>query len=217
MRVSIILLDYSRHDYTQKVKSVNLPNAGYPYNLVEVNRKGIAAAFNEGILKSLDYDAVVFMANDILLPINWLKEMVEHAQAIPETGTVGIHTVQYSTDPKIINGKCVNVVDVAFGDVLIPMPVIKKIGGYNTDLDPYSIQDLEFAFRATKNGYIHYYINGLQAEHIGHDVGQKSDYRLMKDEGLKMVDEKWQKWQKIYAESGNYSIPLIEMNQYEGE
>lgn len=217
MKVTCILLDYLRHDYTKQVIDNIHKTAEYPFELVIVDRYGISAAINEGIIKAKGSDAVVTLANDILMPQSWLRQMVEHAQAIPETGTVGIHTVQEAPNHTNLNGKQVNIVEVAFGNVLIPMSVIDKIGGFNTDLDPYSIQDLEFAFRATKNGFIHYYINGLRAEHIGHDVGQNTDYRRMKDAGLNTVGEKWAKWQKIYAESGNYSIPLIEMNQYEGE
>jgi hypothetical protein len=47
-----------------------------------------------------------------------------------------------------------------------------------------------------------YYIPGT-AEHIGHDVGEKTDYRLMKDKSL---NEKWRKgeqWFEYYKNTGN--------------
>ena len=65
MKPLIILLDYLRHDHTQKVKDVNLNNAGYEFDLIEVDMLGISKAINEGI-KQANGSHVVTMANDIL-------------------------------------------------------------------------------------------------------------------------------------------------------
>lgn len=39
MNITIILLDYQRHEHTQRVKDVNLNNAGYEFELVTIDRK----------------------------------------------------------------------------------------------------------------------------------------------------------------------------------
>lgn len=202
MKVNVILLDYYRHEFTEQVKRVNFGNAGYPLDYVIVDKKGIAAAINTGIVQSLDYDAIVTMANDITMPDNWLLKMVEAAKAIPNTGMCGIHCVEGLGDTETINGVTVHRSYTAFGNVLIPMAAIRKVGYFNTDYDPYGLHDSDYAHRLLNTGHINYYLHGLKSEHIGHDVGQPSDYRRMKDEGLALAQDKWGKWTKHYEENG---------------
>ena len=90
MNINIILLDYDRHDYTQRVKDVNFNNAGYPFDYTIVDMKGISRALNHGIFQSRTYDAVVTMANDILMPNSWLERMVQAMITIPNSGMIGI-------------------------------------------------------------------------------------------------------------------------------
>lgn len=209
MNVQIIFLNYHRKEYAERVKANNLNNAGYPFSIIEVDKKGISAAFNYGLQMSKEFDAVVFMANDILMPDNWLFRMVEAAKAIPNTGTVGIHCVEgISEKQETINGVNIRRTYTAFGNVLHPMNAVRQIGYYNPDYDPYGMQDADYAYRLNNSGYINYYLDGLKAEHIGHDVGNGTEYRKMKDEGLAAAGEKWAKWTKHYEETKNYTIDL---------
>lgn len=222
MKVNVIFLDYHRHQFTQEVKQKNFNNAGYPFDFIEVDMKGISAALNKGIQASRSYDAVVTMANDILMPDNWLLHMVEAAKAIPNTGMCGIHCVEGLEPMTEINGIKVHVNFTAFGNVLIPMSAINQIGFFNPDYDVYSMNDADYAYRLNNSGYVNYYLHGLKSEHIGHDVGQPSDYRRMKDEGLALGPEKYGKWTRHYEETKNYYVPaeginIIEMQQYYGE
>lgn len=213
MNINIILLDYHRHDYTERVKAQNFANAGHPFDHVVIDMKGIAAALNAGIKQSLHYDAVVTMANDILMPDNWLKAMVLAAVSIPNTGMCGIHCVEGLGDTETINGVTVHPSYTAFGNVLIPMQAIRKVGMFNEDYDPYGMQDADFALRLNNSGFINYYLHGMKSEHIGHDVGQATDYRLMKDEGLSLSGDKWGKWTKHYEENGY----TLNMNEWPGK
>ena len=202
---TIILLDYLRHEYTQRVKDVNLNNAGAEFNLIEVDIKGVSAAINEGLLKC-DGDAFT-MANDILMPSNWLADMLAARDRIPNTGLVGIHTVEGM--PSIsING----VYDILcpFGNVFITKELMNQIGFYNTDLDPYSTNDADYAIRSNMVGFRNYYIEG-KAEHLGLDVGQVSDYRAMKDEGL--ANGNGQQWIDYYQKSGNLYLGYEQENR----
>lgn len=206
MKVKVIFLDYLRHDFTQRVKNVNFSNAGYPFEVVEVNMKGISAALNYGISQSLNYDAVVTMANDILMPDNWLLRMVQAAEAIPQTGMCGIHVVEGINPMQTINGIQVHVQEASFGNVLIPMTAINKIGYFNPVYDPYGMQDSDYAFRLRMTGHVNYYLHDILAEHIGHDVGQDSDYRRMKDAGLRDCDRLWLQETTRYQETNDYTI-----------
>lgn len=222
MKVNVIFLDYERHQFTTEVRQTNFNNAGYPFDHITIDLKGISAAINKGIQASKGYDAVVTMANDILMPQNWLLNMVTAAKSIPNTGMCGIHCVEGLEPVKVINGQMIHINFTAFGNVLIPMTAINQIGYFNPDYDVYSMNDADYAYRLNNSGYINYYLHGLKSIHLGHDVGQPSDYRRMKDEGLASGPEKYGKWTRHYDETGNYYVPaegisIIEMNQYYGE
>jgi hypothetical protein len=210
MKVNIIFLDYQRHDFTTRVLGNNMDKAGYNFDMIKVDMLGIAKAINYGIKESQGYDAIVTMANDILMPDNWLLQMVTAAEAIPNTGMCGIHVVEGINEMQVINGIPVHVQDASFGNVLIPMSAIKKIGYFNEAYDPYGMQDSDYAFRLRQTGHLNYYLNGIRAEHIGHDVGQDTPYRKMKDEGLSKCDVIWLEETKRYMETNDYTIFLNE-------
>lgn len=211
-KVAIILLDYFRHDYTARIKGHNLPHAGYDFSLITIDRKGIAAALNEGILRARGHDAVITMANDILMPPGWLAAMVAAVKAIPETGMCGIHCVEGLESPEAVNknGILIHPNFTAFGNALIPFTAIEKVGGFNDAYDPYGMQDADFAFRLNRTGHLNYYLHGLKSEHIGHDVGNGSEYRKMKDEGLSRAGDTWGKFTALYDERNHYTIDLPE-------
>jgi hypothetical protein len=194
---TIILLDYLRHDFTQRVKDVNLQNAGADFELVTVDMKGVSAAINEGIHQAVG--DVVTMANDILMPKNWLVDMLHYKTNIPNSAMIGMHTVEGLPALTELNGfpiwEC-----CPFGNVLITKQAIDKVGYFNLALDPYSTNDADYWFRCQLAGLRSYYIPGT-AEHIGNDVGQQTYYRKMKDDGLKQ--DKGKIWIDYYKNTGN--------------
>lgn len=203
MKVAVIFLDYHRHDYTSRTLE-SLHNGGYPFDLFTINRKGIAAAINEGLDKAWNYDAVVTCANDILMPDNWLKTMVGYVSSIPNTGMCGIHCVEGAGSPENINGVLVNKTFTAFGNVMIPATAFKNIGYFSEEFDPYGMQDSDYGYRLNKSGFVNYYIPSITSNHIGHDVGQETDYRKMKDEGLNKAQDVWNKLTAWYDSTNNY-------------
>lgn len=206
MRVKVIFLDYLRKDHSQKVKDINLNNAGHPFDLVEIEQFGISAAINKGLQLSKGYDAAFIMPNDITLPDNWLAECVKAATAIPNTGAIGIYCVEHLPEAEVINGIKVHPTPTPFGANFIPMKAVSEIGYWNTDFDPYGMQDADYYYRLNLAGYQNYYLHGLRAWHIGHDVGNGTEYRKMKDDGLIEAMPKWTKWTTHYNETGDYTI-----------
>ena len=202
MTTTIILLDYLRHDYTQKVKDVNLNNAGAAFELVQIDMKGVSAAINEGIAQAKGN--VVTMANDILMPNNWLHDMLYYSELIPNSAMVGMHTVEGLPAPMEVNG--LKIWETCpFGNVLITKQAIDKVGYFNLDLDPYSVNDRDYWMRCELAGFKSYYIPG-SADHLGSDVGSQTEYRKFKDESL---NEKWRKgeqWLQYYKNTGNYYL-----------
>jgi GT2 family glycosyltransferase len=209
MKVNIILLDYDRHQFTEEVKRVNFNNAGHEFDHIIVDMQGISKALNHGIRQSFTYDAIVTMANDILMPDGWLNAMVTAAKIIPNTGMCGIHCVEGLGNVQDINGVKVHPSFTSFGNVLIPMSAIRVVGGFNEAYHPYGMDDADMAYRLNKTGHINYYLHGLSATHLGHDVGQPSDYRRMKDEGLSKAGNIYGEACKRYDEEG-YNINNLE-------
>jgi hypothetical protein len=196
---TIILLDYLRHEFTHRVKDVNLNNAGAEFELVQIDMKGVSAAINEGIAQA--NGNVVTMANDILMPNNWLADMLHYANQIPNSAMVGMHTVEGLPASTEINGLKIWET-IPFGNVLITKQAIDKVGYFNLDLDPYSVNDRDYWMRCELAGLRSYYIPG-SAEHLGNDVGQTTDYRKMKDESLNLLWRKGEQWLEYYKNTGN--------------
>ena len=249
MNITCILLNLNRSELAIQTIRQNLFNAGYSAKVYLIDNGsrsdeyqkvlgsfpfsrafhvehnlGVSGGLNLGIHLAMQdgADAVVTLANDILMPDGWLLHMARYATAIPETGTVGIHCVESIGEKSMMHGLEVQRWPVAFGNVLIPRGVIEKIGYYNTDFDPYGTQDHDFAMRAEKEGFVHYYIPGLKSTHIGHDVGNGTEYRKMKDESLQRAHLKGLQWSQWYEKNGVY-LPydqeeiILNKQQYYGE
>lgn len=238
MKVGCILITCGRPELTLQVIKHNFWNSGKnadvylvdngsteqeleqvvnAYQFKAVHRfdenKGIAHAINAGIDMALkdDCDAVVTLANDILMPDGWLATLVEYAGKIENTGMAGIHCVE-GLGP--INEEGVHPTYTAFGNVLIPKAAIEKIGYFNTDFDPYGMQDADYAVRLNESGFINFYVPNLKADHIGHDVGDGSAYRAMKDESLSKAGDIFATAVEKYRQTKNYYLPA---NQKESE
>lgn len=219
MNIAVILLTQNRADLTKKVIDRNFYNSGYnahcylidngsdesQFNEINnyydwhyanwsLHKRGIGAGVNFGLSITQEYDGVCLLANDILLPDNWLKKWVTYSQRIPNTGIIGIHCVEEL--PPLVDG--VHKAHTPFGDNFLTRELIDAIGGYNKEYDPYGMQDRDYAERATLAGFTNYYLPELRSEHIGHDVGNGTEYRRMKDESLQRAQAVWEKYQPIY-------------------
>lgn len=194
----VILIDNGSESFESQV---NLYPFSQSYHFTE--NKGIARAINKGLELTLNYDAVVLLANDILMPEGWLKSLTEYFIRIQNTGLAGIHCVEKLPE---LSDLGVHECFCPFGNVLISREAINKVGGFNTDFGYYGMEDSDYAYRVKKAGLINYYIPG-KSEHIGHDVGQDSIYRRRKDEGLKKAGAIYNQAVKRYDEGFIY-LPL---------
>ena len=224
MNIAVILLTQNRADLTKKVIDQNFHNSGYnadcylidtgsdEENFYEIEnyynwtfcywslyKRGISAGVNTGLSLTTEYDGVCILANDILLPENWLSNWVMFSQRVSKTGIIGIHCVEAL--PPLVDG--IHKTHTPFGNNFLTRELIDTIGGYNIEYDPYGMQDRDYAERATIAGFTNYYLPDLRSEHIGHDVGNNTEYRRMKDESLARAQAVWEKYQPIYHEEKN--------------
>lgn len=210
MKISVLLLTINRFHLTNEYVGDALRSAGVDFDLcITDNGSTDPAIFdwcekqnpkiynknetNQGTAQSLNRmitqnpsDYYVFIGNDIRLPKNWLKTMVDYAQQIPESGVIGIdwRGKEREYPRKTMNGLTVMETTNVFGTMLISQTLRNKIGKFCEDYGPYGLWDSDYSIRASKAGFTNYYINNLTSHHFGNDVGENSDYRRMKDESL---------------------------------
>jgi len=181
------MLSYERYDTLKKVLDHNLKNAGYPFDLFvwdngstdsrvcsliesysperhykPCKNKGIAPALNFMMSVSFlrGYDAVHFMANDILEPDNWLLSKVQYLQAIPSSGTISHCPGDTGYPYQEIAGRPMFPGDVV-GNCMISRQVYEQVGSLREDFGNYGPIDNDYNTRCRIRGFINYYIPGM--------------------------------------------------------
>lgn len=168
MRVLIAGLVYGTRPLYQI--GLNMGKAGHPFDYISINTEGIANALNEAIDIALvdEYDAIAYLANDIIEPDNWLAKKVEALQTYPDAGIVAS-----SLDKARIGVKSEHLIS----NWLLSMKVVEKIGIFNEAMFPYGPIDLDYCERANLAGFNTYYVKDCLAEHVGsHASGDEYGY-----------------------------------------
>lgn len=169
MRVLIAGLTYGNRPLD--IINFNCKNTGYNnMTFMFINKEGIANALNEAIDIALvdGYDAIAYLANDIIEPDNWLAKKVEALQTYPYAGIVAS-----SLDHERIGIKSEHIIS----NWLLSMEVVNKIGIFNESMFPYGPIDLDYCERANLAGFNTYYVKNCLAEHMGsHASGDEYGY-----------------------------------------
>ena len=229
MKVTILLLSINRLDELNQFIIPALKNTGIDYQIAisdngstdkrvidwcearnpivffnNGRNYGTAQSLNRMIDATADSDYWVFIGNDISLPNNWLKSLIETMEQIPSSGVVGIdwRGIQYET--KTINGIEVWDTSNVFGTMCISKSCREKIGAFTEDYGVYGLWDSDFSKRCRIAGLDIYYLKDLRSAHEGHDVGDKSDYRLMKDKSLQEAQPLFNINNQIYEQGKFY-------------
>lgn len=214
MQVNILLLTIDRYEITKECVGEALSNAGYPFGLCvtdngstdertrqlidswspvyfKVNNfnAGTAQALNEMIARN-DADLWVFIGNDIRLPQDWLKKMVEVIQ-LDNIGVVGINWRPINYTTKEINGVKVWETDRVFGTMGINKSLREQLGKFCEDYGVYGLWDGEYSLRSELAGRNNYYVYGIKSVHEGSDHNEQSDYRKMKTDSIELHKEKF--------------------------
>lgn len=170
MRVLIAGLVYGNRP--TNIIHENIFNCGYKKNAMyhQICTEGIANALNEAIDIALvdEYDAIAYLANDIIEPDNWLSKKVDALQTYPDAGIVAS-----SLDKARIGVKSEHLIS----NWLLSMKVVDKIGIFNESMFPYGPIDLDYCERANLAGFNTYYVKDCLAEHVGsHASGDEYGY-----------------------------------------
>jgi len=143
----------------------NLNRKGFECDVKFVDVEGIANALNEGIEDFEKYDAIGFLANDIIEPDNWLAKKVEALNTYPNAGIVAS-----SLDCERVNIQS----ELIISNWLIDTQVIDAIGEFNEQYFPYGAIDLDYCERSYIAGFKTYYAMNCLAVHNGsHATGDE--------------------------------------------
>lgn len=163
MKILIVALTFGNRP--DNIINENIIRSGYPANCISINKEGIAHALNDGIDVMLEnnYDAVAFLANDIIEPQDWLKKKVEALQSYPNAGVVSssIHEVETQIRSQLI-----------ISNYLISRSTVEKIGYFQETMFPYGPIDLDYCQRCAAAGIGTYYVmNCLAIHEAAHATG----------------------------------------------
>lgn len=180
MKVLIAALVYG--DRPRDIIIQNVINAGYDSDIIYIDKEGIANAMNEAIdIAGVDgYDAIAYLANDIIEPKDWLAKKLYALEFYPDAGIVASsldHARRGINSEHIIS------------NWLLSMKVVERIGIFNESMFPYGPIDLDYCERANLAGFNTYYVMDCLAEHIGgHASGNEYGY-----DKAELVQKNWAK------------------------
>lgn len=166
---AIIYLNYENRN--SKTLHNNIERVGQNVNYIKfiMNEVGIANAINKG-LRLINFDIVDYvtiMGNDILEPDNWLQIRNEFMQ----DKIIGICSIPLDG----FNGDSLDLI----GNFTISKEVIRKVGAFNEELDPYGAIDLDYCTRARASGLHTKYIPSTKAIHIEQNGIDAYNYNKM--------------------------------------
>lgn len=185
MKVAIIQLTYGNRPLD--ILKDNCLYAGHwNKHYYSVCTEGISNALNDGIdiMKAGNYDAVAFLANDIVEPADWLAKKITALQTYPYAGIVAS---SLDCSRNTINNELI------ISNWLIPKTTIDKVGYFNESMFPYGPIDLDYCERCYAAGLKTYYVMDCLAQHVGsHATG--NEYGWSKDEAVAAG------WGKMYKQ-----------------
>lgn len=188
----------------ERVKSEMLKIESLAYARVNKENCGIARSMNQLMLRARG-DFIVQLGNDYEMPDRWLEMMVNYATSVNNSGMVGIAWSKEHLGNLTKINLPVHLADYSkpiFGVKLKTREMLNKVGAFDEMLHPYGLEDSDYHQRSCLAGFNNYYIPGVMSKHLGGDVGEKSDYRKMKDFSLRANGPYFVK--KDYARFGYY-------------
>jgi len=170
-RIELLWCDNGSQD--KRVVEEMLPLADYRH--VNKENCGISRMLNQLIIRSTG-EYIFQLGNDYDMPGNWLKHAIEFVMNKPNAGMVGI-----AWCPDHVTEGPQPYDKPMFGPKLKTRALLDEVGAFDEKLHPYSLEDSQYHHRSVLAGFDNYYLPGVFCKHLGGDVGEKTEYRQMKD------------------------------------
>ena len=195
MKILINCLVFGNRPY--EVINHNLINAGLPFDIRIINKEGIANALNDGLKDYQNYDAIGFLANDIIEPEGWLLKKAKALETYQGAGIVASSLDYARTEA---NNEHI------ISNWLISTKLIEVISKFNESYFPYGAIDLEYCERSWISGFKTYYVKDCLAAHnLPHAEG--NEYGWNKGELVAKYQEQYNQDINDYK-NGSKSIKL---------
>jgi len=209
-------------DELQEQLKLNEPNPEHYPSLVSVGyieepeNIGVAKGFNK-LFREATGDYICTVGNDITVENAWVSDLIYYCEAVEKSGIVAIHCLldkgKFTSLLSSEKDEFVRVfkpdTNMVYGISLFKREILEKVGGFDETLSKYGCEDSQFAFRVAASGYNNFYIPGQSSVHIGHDFGEKTEYRKMKDENLKIANERLKETIDKMKKERKYFIPYV--------
>lgn len=171
----LLICDQGTEDYTFTTWLNSLKPAHLRLNKYN---EGISRSLNQLILRAKAPN-MMYMADDVMMPEGWGKEILRYVEYLPQTGIAGFEMGELKLPlfrwPDSALDVCMNTnrddiyndkVQV-YGNIVFTKQLIDVIGGFCEEYHPYGLEDADFCFRAILSNFLVYYIPGLKAVHLG--------------------------------------------------
>ena len=205
--VSVVLLTYNRLEYVKNSVKHNLANAGYPIDeviwvdngsdqdlldymrtvgatrqILHANNLGVAKGYNAGY-KVARGTFIVKPGTDMIMPDNWLKDMIEGMNKKPNAGIISIYHQDIS---KLAERKPGEEEDglipaMALGSQMIRRGVFESVGYLPEEYGLYGWDDVKWDKKVRDAGWETYYLANVKSKHQEHlDATVYRDYNAFK-------------------------------------
>lgn len=229
--VSVLLCTIDRFDMMRECVGRAVETAGAPFELLTVDNgsvdlrvpeytaalnpvfhrvnpmnMGYARMMNQMMLRA-NGEYICVIDNDLLMPEDWLRKLVDAARALPGGGISGYHCVGPCGDIEVHNGVSIRVQEALHGCKFFHRRMLSRVGFYSEAFHPYGHEDVEYNQRSLMAGYFNYYLAGDTIVHKGDDVAEHTTYREMKWAAMRdTTDRVLAERLKYLTDTGDYYV-----------
>jgi glycosyltransferase involved in cell wall biosynthesis len=185
IELELLVADNGSKD--QRIKDYFL-NQKLHYFRNNMKNEGVGHAFNQLYLRSTG-QYLAFLGNDIKMPAGWLAKAIEYHQKVPKAGILGWSWGHFGIPPMtekhgVLAHHLSAPLNRVFGAWFMARSLVEELGLFDERFDKYGMEDSSMNEKVNRAGYNSFYLPHTKSSHLVHDVGEKSEYRKMKDDSL---------------------------------
>lgn len=198
-------------EYLQSIKARKPPHFDITLIFSEENL-GYGLGLNKGLSESTA-PYVFFCNNDIKFYPNSVEETIHIAESNARFGLVNPNSNEFRI--KFYNAEILNTLKGTWIErthtsgfcVLVKRAVIEKIGGIDPDFNPAYFEDMDYAERARREGFLCVVAQGAYVEHFGTRTFLPQEKQVLWDKHKKRFIDRWggTKWFCVYGCDADFS------------
>jgi len=172
---------------------------------------GYGLGLNRGLIES-KAPYVFFCNNDIKFFQDSVEEVIRIAESNPKFGLVNPNSNEFTLKShdlevlKGLKGSWIERTHTSGFCVLVKREVINLIGGIDPDFNPAYFEDMDYAERAKKAGFLCAVARGAYVQHYGTRTFLPKEKQTLWDKHKKIFTERWggTKWFCVYGDDQDF-------------